>query len=347
MGQAVLPFFEYLAMQGFVLMIGLCFVQEEEINASGILKYWIFGQMMCFAVLQILAVPMILTRLSFNHLFWSYCVVLAVVFGFGMLKIVKKKARIRIRNPKLSPLSLLILMVVMLLFLWQAGTYFFGTHLDEDDARWLAEANDALVTSDMMTRDFDTGEYINSFTMNEDVSSPWPMLFAILSRVLFNSRVSVIAHTVFPPIELLVMYGIFWLIGEKLFKKKDAQLTFLLFTMLVTVFYGMSSYTQGRFALVRIWQGKATVAAVAIPFIIYLSICINKENRGVDWIMLIIAGAAVSLMSGMGIVISGIMIGVYGLYNIIAYQNWKRIPLWLCSLVPSVSCLLINYYLRG
>lgn len=347
MGQAVRPFLEYLVLQVAVAIVGLNLVKEKELGMSACLKAWIFGQMLLFAVLQVLAVPMILLRWKFDILFYSFIGIGILLFGIGCMRLRRTKIKIEIKKETWNWLSLVLLIAALLLILLQSGIYFFGMHLDEDDARWLAEANDALEYGDMITRDYDTGEYLGSFVMHEDVSSPWPLLFAILSRILINTRVSVIAHSIFPPIELIVMYGIYWLIGKEMFKKREAQLTFLVFTALITAFYGGSIYTQGRFALIRIWQGKATVAAIAIPIIMYLSICINKEDRSVDWIILTINATAACLMSGMGIIIGGIMIGVYGLYNIIAYQHWKRIPLWLCSLIPSVTYILINYYLRG
>lgn len=347
MGQAVWPFLEYLVLQAAVAIVGLNMVRERELGISVCLKAWIFGQMLCFAVLQIMAVPMILMRWHFDSLFWSYIGVIGVLFSLGLSRMLKKKARIKIKIPNLKPFELLVLMITLLLILWQSTVYFFGMHLDEDDARWLAEANDALKTGDMMTRSYNTGEYVGSFVMPEDVTSPWPMLWAILSRIMFNTRVSVVSHTIFPPVEIIILYSIYWLIGKELLQKTEARLSFVLFAIFVTLFYGMTVYTQGTFTLVRIWQGKASVAGVAIPFILYLFICINKNNRLLDWLRLIITGGALCLMSGMGIIIGGIMIGVYGLYNIIAYRNWKRMFVWVISLTPSMVSLLINYYLRG
>lgn len=346
MGQVLLPFLGYLLLQVFVLIVGLNIVREEEIGASGVLKSWTFGQMLLFAVLQVLAVPMILARLSFDVLFWSYCGVAVVLFGFGIWRLIRGKTKIRISFRKLSPLALFLLMVVILIILWQAGNYLFGIHLDEDDARWLAEANDALVTGDMMTRNYNTGEYIGSFCNVNDVSSPWPMMFSICSRLL-NVSTSVFSHTVYSPIQVILMYGVYWLIAGELFEKQEAKLTFLLSVAIINLFYAGTGYTQSAFALVRIWQGKATVAAVIIPLLMYLFVCINKRNKTEDWIMVMIAAYAVCLMSGMGISLSAIMIGVYGIYNIFAYQNWKRIIHWVAAMLPSVVFALIHIWIEG
>ena len=345
MSEAILPFLKYCVLQLFVFVVGLNFSVEKKLDCSGLLKAWIFGQICLFAALQVVAVPMILLRWQFTRLFWSYIGVAALLFGFGCLRLKEKRIRLGGRR-KPSGMSAVILVVALALILYQSGQYLFKMHLDEDDARWLAEANDALEYGDMMLRSFHTGEYLGYPMMFEDVTSPWPMLFAILGRLL-NARVAVVAHTIYPAVEILAVYGVYGLMGKELFRTTDARLTFLLLSAVGMLFYGGTVYTQGTFSLVRLWQGKANVAGIMVPFMLYLFVCINKRNRTRDWLSAAVAGAASSMMSGMGIVLGGIMIGVYGMYNIMAYRHWRRIPLWLLSLAPSAVFALIFFYLKG
>ncbi|QUC66685.1 DUF6077 domain-containing protein [Aristaeella hokkaidonensis] len=342
MREAVLPFLGYAILQLIVIVAGLNIIGEKEIRWTGLLKSWITGQMLLFAALQVLAVSMILLRWEFSVLFWTFCGVVIVLFGLGIRKI----KRIKLTIHKLSPIALVFLVASILLILSQAGIYFFGMHLDEDDARWLAEANDAIETGDMMTRSYHTGELLGKFAEMRDVVSPWPMLFAILSRVLFT-RVSIVAHTIYPTVEIILVYGIYYLIASELLQKSEARLTFVLFAALIQYFYGGSVYTQGTFSLIRIWQGKASVAAVIIPLLFYFFISVNKKNRTRDWIYIALVGLAGCLMSGMGISITLILIGVYGVYNILAYQNWKRIPFFIVSVIPSLAFALTYYCLKG
>ena len=342
MREAILPFLGYLVLQLIVIVAGLNIIGEKEIRWTGLLKSWITGQMLLFAVLQVFAVTMILLRWEFDALFWSYLGAVVVLFGLGIRKI----KRIKLTIQKQSPIVLVFLVASILLVLSQAGIYFFGVHLDEDDARWLAEANDAIETGDMMTRSYHTGELHGRFAEMRDVVSPWPMLFAILSRVLFT-RVSIVAHTVYPTIEIILVYGIYYLIASELLQKQEARLAFVLFAALIQYFYGGSVYTQGTFSLIRIWQGKASVAAVIIPLLFYFFISINKRNRTQDWMLMALAGLAGCLMSGMGISITLILIGACGVYHILAYQNWKRIPFFIVSVFPSLAFALTYYCLKG
>lgn len=62
------------------------------------------------------------------------------------------------------------------------------------------------------------------------------MFLAIASRVLFT-KPAIFAHTIYPPVELFVVYGIYWLIGKELFKKKESQLSVVLLAILVNLFF--------------------------------------------------------------------------------------------------------------
>lgn len=346
MAEAYLPFLGYVVLQIVVGIIGLNIVRDREVGFSGLLKSWIFGQMLCFAVFQVLAVPMILLRWKFDVLFWCYLGSMTVVFGFGCWGLKGRQIRLSICWKQWTWLAYVLAAICASLILWQSGIYFFGMHLDEDDARWLAEANDALVENRMMVINYDTGELVNHFMMAEDVSSPWPMINAMMSK-FFHTRVSIFAHTIYSPVAIFTIYGIYWLIGTELFKKIESRLGFLLFTAVLILFYGGGVYSQGSFSLIRIWQGKASVAGIIIPMLLYLFIWLNKENRISGWIAVLITAFAGCLMSGIGIFLSILMIGGYGLYNIIVYKNWKRIPLWLTSLIPSVVSYLAHIIAKG
>ena len=340
MKEAVIPFLGYCLLQLFVAVTGLNLVREREAGFSDALRSWIFGQILLFGVLQLMAVPMILLRLKFDVLFWSYLCVAVMLFGIGLWRLGRGKTRIKMQKPQLNPLASVILVVTALLVLYQAGSFFFGMHLDEDDARWLAQANDALTYGDMLTRNFDTGEYLGFFQAVKDVSSPWPMMWAIAGRLL-RVRPSVFAHTVYAPIEVLLMYGVYWLIGRELFDRIEARSVFIASVASVNLFFGGTVYTQSAFSLIRIWQGKATVAAVILPLLIYLMICVGKRDRLEDWVKLIVVDAAACLMSGMGVSLAAIVIVVLGAYIVLAFARFRRLPMLLLSVMPSAMSFLV------
>lgn len=142
---------------------------------------YLTGQLLLWAVFQIVAVPAVYFRAKFSTLFWVYSVFVVTLTGFGVyswihtrqrLRKIKKRRKSRKQwQRRLSP----FLMIALLIICYQMCIYIFRMHLDEDDARWIAEANDALVKNRMLLHNPATGEYIGRFVgeMVKDVFSPW------------------------------------------------------------------------------------------------------------------------------------------------------------------------------
>lgn len=316
-----------------------------------------------------IAVPCINFRTTFNTLFWIYTVVVIILTGCGARAM---RSRIEFRKREkgnwrnwLSP----YLIVACLIIAYQMCVYIFGMHLDEDDARWIAEANDALVKNRMLLHNPATGEYIGRFVgeMIKDVFSPWSMYLAWLSRAT-GIRAVVIAHTVYPPILLGLSYSTYYEIGCQLFpdEKKDGERKskvhergiFLLMVSVINLFMAGNVYTQSVFTLTRIWQGKGVVAAVVIPVILVFILQVQYRDRILDWILLVVTGTCCSLFSGMGIAIGLLLLAIYGAYVVVCMVvktvksgKWKgcavKIGLWLGSMLPSIVYGLGYMRLKG
>ena len=334
----------------FPLLVGSLF-RSKSISFT-----YLVGQLLLWAVFEIIAVPCINLRTTFTTLFLIYTgVVIALVIPgcFALRTRAMQRSR---GNWKawLSP----FLVIAMLVIAFQMCVYIFGMHLDEDDARWIAEANDALVKNRMLLHNPATGEYIGRFVgeMVKDVFSPWSMYLAWLSRMT-GIRAATMAHTVYAPVLLGLCYLTYYEMGKCLFKEKSERGIFLLMVSVINLFMAGNVYTQSVFTLTRIWQGKAVVAAVMIPAIMMIFLRIGEEDSVQNWELLIIAGICSCLFSGMGIAIGLLMIAVYGFYAIIrglivnknekGLKRLKRIPLWLCSMVPGIIYGLAYLQLKG
>ena len=352
------------------IVFALPFVVGKVFRSKSISFTYLSGQLLLWAVFQMVAVPAVYYRAKFSTLFWLYTGIVVVMTGIGVYAWLHSKTRIAIHGQKrktwkqclrrISP----FLIIAFLIIGYQMSIYIFRMHLDEDDARWIAEANDALVKNRMLLHNPATGEYIGRFVgeMVKDVFSPWSMYLAWLSRMT-TIRAVVIAHTVYPPILLGLSYAAYYEIGSQLFKGKDERGIFLLMVSVINMFMAGNVYTQSVFTLTRIWQGKAVVAAVMIPSILMVVLRIQGEEkkgnnrdrfdkpetikrpdhiRVADWLLLFVTGAASCLFSGMGIAIGLIMIFVYGAYVVVKglianpRLGWKQIPLWFVSMGPSI-----------
>ena len=358
-----------------IIVFSLPFIVGSLFRSKSVSFTYLCGQLLLWAVFQIVAVPCINLRTDFSTLFWIYTGCVVVLIGLGAGSLYRYRAHARNRKNKsawfkqISP----FLIIALLIIAGQMCVYIFGMHLDEDDARWIAEANDALVKNKMLLHNPATGEYIGRFAgeMIKDVFSPWAMYLAWLSRAT-GIRAVVIAHTVYPPILLGLSYSAYYEIGCQLFadgkggkSKTHERGIFLLMVSVINLFMAGNVYTQSVFTLTRIWQGKAVVAAVMISTILAIILRVQKTTRHMvgsisDWTLLIVTGISCCLFSGMGIAIGLLLLAIYGLYVVVrtiqrtakhSEYKWKgcaiRTGLWLASLVPSIVYGLGYFRLKG
>lgn len=346
---------------------------------------YLCGELLQWAAFQVVAVPAVYFRADFSTLFWIYTSLAAILAGAGICVLIR--SRPGKKRPRKSPREWLgklspFLVIALAIIAYQMFVYIFGMHLDEDDARWIAEANDALVKNKMLLHNPATGEYIGRFVgeMIKDVFSPWSMHLAWLSRMT-GIRAVVIAHTVYPPILLGLCYAAYYEIGRQLFsgkKKRHERGIFLLMVAMINLFMAGNGYTQAVFTLTRIWQGKAVVAAVIIPSILMIvlrmqrpTVSASAKKKGEpadvahafgtmkDWLLLTVAGTSSCLLSGMGIAIGLLMIGIYGAYVVArvviatlrARKGWRfcltRAAVWIASMAPSIVYGLGYMRLKG
>ena len=338
-----------IVLKGFlaVIVFSLPFFVGFIFRRKSYVESYLFGQVLLWAVFQIIAVPMIHLRLTFNTLWIVYTVVMTGLSVWGIKRKIETGWNPASKINRKDLIHYLPYILAFLIIAYQMSIYIFGMHLDEDDARWIAEANDALVKNRMYLHNPATGEYIGRFVgeMQKDAFSPWGMYIAVLSRNTMI-RAAVIAHTVYPPILLGLSYITYDLIGRNLFKGKTERGLFLLFVSLINMFMVGNAYTQSVFTLTRIWQGKAVVAAVMIPLFLYLLLRVQTEDTVMNWLWFGIAGCACCLFSGMGIAISLIMIAVYGLYAVVC-RRWKRLPLLIAGLLPSLLFGFFYFQMKG
>ena len=332
---------------------------------------YLSGQMLLWAVFQICAVPCIQFRTTFTNLFWIYAAAVLILVLWGILSLKSGVLAQELLKDGLKQLSP-FLVIACIVILFQMGVYILGMHLDEDDSRWIAEANDALVRNRMLLHNPATGEYIGRFVgeMVKDVYSPWSMYVAWLSRAT-GIRAATVAHTVYPPVLLALSYFTYYQIGVQLFEGKQERGIFLLMVSVINLFMAGNPYTQSVFTLVRIWQGKAVVASVIIPAVLMIMLRLqhpaqlsaDKPDKTAlgsirDWLLLVITGTASCLFSGMGIAIGLLMIGLYGGYVVLRMvirsvrtHAWQkcipRIALWIVSMIPSVFYGLAYMQLKG
>ena len=235
------------------------------------------------------------------------------------------------------------------LILLQAWIPYHYQHIDDDDARYVSEEVSAVVHDTLLVDDPITDEYMywDVGEVRKDVTSPWTMYVAMCCKIT-GIAPAVFSHTFFPFFMIIICYVLYGMIGNVLFRG-DAEKT-ALFLIVLSVFHiwnFTSTHTLSAMFLLRIWQGKAIVAGFILPLLMYLFYQIfMSEKQSMKWAAPLYAlSFAAALLSGMGIIMAPVMMGLYGLLDGIYHRNLKRM---LCIWIAALPCAVyMIYYTAG
>lgn len=213
----------------------------------------------------------------------------------------------------------------------------FYAHMDADDAFYVGTASTAVETNTVFSIDPYTGAPYKRLPRRY-VLSPFPVLLGIISRLCGGLHPAVVAHVVYPAVFLTAVYLCFYYMSVKWFPKDwHSQGIFLVFAAVVTWFSGFSVYTAGNFTLIRIWQGKALLTALLLPFTFYLSWCILMEKESsYSLLLLLMANLACCHVSSMGIMLSPIMIGIFAVMGMCKNRSFGIFVKGILCCVPSI-----------
>lgn len=320
------------------VLIGMLFTRknEKEKNSFKVAALW--GYVTIFAVFQLLSLPLIFLRVPFRILFYCFSAMMVTAAVISIILNIRRTKEIicfQFSGLKKMPWSMY---VAVLLIGIQVVCYAVFRIQDMDDSFYVATATTTLHTNGMFQYNAYTGDLLGKLP-SRYVLSPFPIFLAFISECV-KMHPAAVAHTIMPIFFVPLSYMVYGIIGKKLFKDNRNEIgLFLILLSVVHIFSYYSVYTQGTFMLVRIWQGKAVLAAILLPGLFYACICVLKETgKWLDWLFLFFIIIACSMVSSMGIMLSPIMVGIFAiLYGIINRDLKKLAKTALCC----IPCLVL------
>lgn len=321
------------------MLISKFFKKEENIFFNLIL-----GFIMQFAILEIIAIPMIFFKSYFLLMAKIWFIIVSSLSLLSLILNLKKFNKI-MKNI-FNQLKVLPLITIVVLILVGFQTFMLAryAHIDDDDAFYVATATVTIQKGTMYRSCAEDGGYYGGFPTRY-VLSPFPLYTAVISHFT-NIHPAIIAHTVFPIIFIPLAYILYGIIADKLFNKdKTSVMLFLIILSVVYMFGNYSIRSNFSFLLFRIWQGKALLANILLPFswIVYLD-CI-ENNKWVNWFILFIICLASCLVSSMGIALMPINIGILGLIFTIKNKKITYLIKSIISVIPCISLGIIYLFL--
>lgn len=326
------------------VFIGSMFSHVDK-KQGDLLFGWIGGQFLLWAGFQVLCVPLILKERSFSDLtvlYRLYIVLLGLLaLAVGIRRRAAKMFRRRVRpsgKGRRSFSEVLFWLLYWGLLLLQLVQAVRLTYADGDDSFYVAISS--------ITQDSDTMYQKLPYTGGATVLdgrhglAPFPIWVAFLARSSGIPAVTV-AHVILPAVLISMTYGIFYLIGRRLFPERDGRLPlFLLFAELLVIFGDYSFYTAENFMIARSRQGKAALGSIVIPFLVFLLLLLlekmqEKEKLPAAYFLLLAAAIVTGcLCSTLGALLVCVPVGIVGLMGSLYYKRPGILPPVAACCVP-------------
>lgn len=327
------------------LLLGMLITRFLGEDKSSLLLTLPIGFVIMLATFQLISIPLIWVKASFESVFWPWLVLMVLLCLVSMWlnrERIWKMCKAFAVNLKKVPF---MFWVAVALIAAQAIIVSVTMHLDEDDVTYVVNAQDALRTNTMFQVNSDTGQ-MGIYPQLRYMFSSYSIFCAAISKMV-DIHPAILMHTVFPLFLITLAYIVYYLTAKKLFKEDMRKIgVFMVLVCLINIFGNYSIYTASSFLLFRIWQGKAIMAAILLPFILYLCMRVMwKSGTKADWILLFITMIATCTVTSLGVALGGILLGVLGIVFAIMHKNVKTL---LYAFICALPCVVYgSLYLIG
>ena len=205
------------------------------------------------------------------------------------------KLRIKLINGKLDLIAdrfnmiyLLIFIIILVFQMYMAFAYEIN-QWSYDDYDYVVTSQDTITSDTLSYVNFIDGTMPN--VAEKRAVASWGTYVSMLAKTT-GFEVTTVYHTILPVFLLLLAYINFYYIAKFLFRKLEDRLVFLIILSVAYIF-GLYSHYSSTFRLLgAIWQGKAVLSVIAVPFFMFFLIRAYKEKISNTYLLPI---AAISL----------------------------------------------------
>lgn len=327
---------------------------------DGMIVSYYVGFVSMMAICELIAVPCSIFKCSFITVVIVFFVVIVALLLFGRRK--TQSALNTCSTTKLSIKSYSIVeyicLSIMILLLGVVIINSVRLHvIDEDDSRFVVTAADILRTNELFLTDPNTGVVHDCWSYGEDVSkdiiAPHAVFCAIFSKVTLTNA-TVFMHTIYPIVLYILAVCIYYNLISELIEgnerlkndrnKESYKFLFIAFILLFTIFQYSTKSTRETMFLVRIWQGKAVLASVIIPSLLWILYRVYRKPNKLNYCLLFITSLAGCLTSSMATLLIPMLLGIYGLVYGISKKSIKlSCGIWISTIIPVLLAFLSLY----
>ncbi len=295
-----------------------------------------------FVLLELVSVPCILGHLTFK----AFCIVYGVVIliAWAILGIKSRNIPLTYDLKEQIRPNLYMVLALILIVIQMAG-FIILVHYDSDDAYYLGTATTSIHTNSLYAFEPDTGKAMTTIPMRYALSG-FTLFYAFLSQVS-SWPVAVIAHVAMPIIMVPAVYMVWFRFACAFTEDARKRGIFLFITAIIYLFGNVSTATRETFMLYRIWQGKAILPNLIIPFILVLFIHMTfKADQMKYYTLIFLSSVAAVCTTEMGAALAPATIMAGSLFLTIRQKSPKPV---VYGVICSIPALLvgIGYVIGG
>ena len=341
-----------LAMTFIPYFVGCgCILLDRKTGDIDVLEKWNFGMVLMHAIFEIVVLAGTFTKMTLKNVTVFYFAILSVaIMIVGLIGNRTKKRVFSVgKIPSFSKKEMTLLLIVLVGILYQILFVCLGLQSDADDAYYVGMAMTSFQTDTISVYHPYLGTPVKLKTMANYVLSPYPIFWAMWSKVL-KIHPAILMRSILPAINIAWSYVVYRLLAKKIFLTERKRIIFLLIVVLANLFGAYSDRTSAVFLLQRVWQVKGALAAILIPMLWYLLIRLRKEGENTYvYVELFVTILAACLTSSMALFLCPVLMGAFGLEYLISERRWSVVGrLILCTLpciVLAIAEVILLYVL--
>lgn len=341
-----------LAMTFIPYFVGCgCILLDCKTGDIDVLEKWNFGMVLMHAIFEIVVLAGTFTKMTLKNVTVFYFAILsAAIMIVGLIGNRTKKRVFSVgKIPSFSKKEMALLLIVLVGILYQILFVCLGLQSDADDAYYVGMAMTSFQTDTISVYHPYLGTPVKLKTMANYVLSPYPIFWAMWSKVL-KIHPAILMRSILPAVNIAWSYVVYRLLAKKIFLTERKRIIFLLIVVLANLFGAYSDRTSAVFLLQRVWQGKGALAAILIPMLWYLLIRLRKEGENTYvYVELFVTILAACLTSSMALFLCPALMGAFGLEYLISERRWSVVGrLILCTLpciVLAIAEVILLYVL--
>lgn len=292
----------------------------------------------------------------FTGCFTALCIAYPVVMAIFVIRwIIKDMAYIKglIPSVKAGVTSyfgevkdnrlVLIYAFIALVLLFIQLYFAYGYQVNEwsyDDYDYVVASLDTISNDELANNNFLTGD---TDLKEKRAAASWTTQIAYLSKVS-GFEVTTVAHTIIPVLFLLIAYGVYYYIARLIIKEFDNRLIFMILLQLGFMFGNYSHYSLTFRLLCVLWQGKAVLSAIAIPFwLAYMVDNYSKETRTSNMLPIAMVSLGICSLTTMSMILIGVASAVIFVVMSIYNRKIASIRYLIASMIG--PCLQFTFYI--